>query len=328
MKHLKWLSAILDNPKSKYGLILIALLVLFACIGPFLVVDPTQSLARPHQAPNLSHFFGTTGQGQDVLAQTIVGAGPTLFIGFTVGILVTLIGALVGVLAGYLGGLIDELLTALINVFLVIPGLPLAIILAAYLPTGMLSMILILTFTGWAWTARVIRAQTLSLRDKDFIKSAQVIGEPLWRILIIELLPHMASLLLSTFIGTTIYAIGAQVGLEFLGLGDMGSVTWGTNLYWAANDQALLTRAWWTYVPTGLSIALVGFALALINFGLDEVTNPRLTVDRIWRHRLQAMGYTFSRASVYIGQKQVHDFSQPSSPQALESAEKGGNDEA
>ena len=249
MNRLTWLHAILKNQKAKFGLIVLGSLIICASLGPYFLMDPSLSLARPHQAPNLGHWFGTTGQGQDVFAQTIVGARPTLLIGFTVGFLVTIIGALVGVLAGYLGGIVDEFLTALINVFLVIPGLPLAIILAAYLPPHMLSMILILSFTGWAWTARVIRAQTLSLRSKDFIKSAQVIGEPLWRILIIEFLPHMASLLLSTFIGTTIYAIGAQVGLEFLGLGDMGSVTWGTNLYWAANDQALLTRAWWTYVP-------------------------------------------------------------------------------
>ena len=274
------------NPKARLGLIILGGLGLCALAGPLIFKDSTASIAAPHLAPCGAHWLGTTGQGQDVWAQTLVGARPTLLVGFTVGLLVTLMGALIGVTSGYIGGWIDELMMAFVNVFLVIPGLPLAIILAAYLPVGALSMVAILTFTGWAWTARVVRAQTLTLRDKDFIKSARVVGEPLWRIVFIELLPHMASLLLSLFIGTTIYAIGAQVGLEFLGLGDMGSVTWGTNLYWAANDQALLTRAWWTYVPTGLGIALVGFSLALVNFGLDEVTNPRLSVDRVWRVRL------------------------------------------
>ena len=103
-----------------------------------------------------------------------------------------------------------------------------------------------------------------------------------------EILPTMLSLLLSSFIGASIYAIGAQVGLEFIGLGDVSSVTWGTNLYWANNDLALLTGSWWTFAPTGLCISLVGFSLTLINFGVDEVTNPRLRSLRIWRRRLGA----------------------------------------
>ncbi len=292
MNRTSWLLDIWYNPKARCGFLILGGLASLAIFGPLFVSDPSLSVARPHLSPSWTHLLGTTGQGQDVWAQTVVGAGLTLTIGFTVGLLVTVIGAIIGVISGYLGGLTDELITALVNVFLVIPGLPLAIILAAYLPTGPLSMVAILTVTGWAWTARVVRAQTMTLRGKDFVRSASLIGEPLWRIILVELLPHMASLLLSTFIGTTIYAIGAQVGLEFLGLGDMGSVTWGTNLYWAANDQALLTRAWWTYVPTGVGIALVGFSLALINFGLDEVTNPRLSVDRIWRSRLHQLGVT------------------------------------
>lgn len=280
------------NRKSRIGLFLLGLLAFFATLGPWFVQDPYAFLAKPHLPPCWSHLFGTTGQGQDVLAQTIVGAGPTLLVGFSVGLLVTFIGTGIGVSAGYFGGLTDELLTAIINIFLVIPGLPLAIILAAYLPPGLSSLVVVLTLTGWAWTARVIRAQTLSLRSMDFIKSAQSIGESNYQIIFVELLPHMSSLLLSTFIGTTIYAIGAQVGLEFLGLGDVGAVTWGTNLYWAANDQALLTRAWWTYIPTGLGIALVGFALALINFGLDEVTNPRLSIDRLWQKKTNIQNST------------------------------------
>ena len=99
-------------------------------------------------------------------------------------------------------------------------------------------------------------------------------------------MPRMLSLLASSFIGASIYAIGAQVGLEFLGLGDVSSVTWGTNLYWASNDMALLTGSWWTFVPTGLSIALVSFALTLINFGIDEVTNPRLISERRWKNQV------------------------------------------
>jgi ABC-type dipeptide/oligopeptide/nickel transport system ATPase component len=171
-------------------------------------------------------------------------------------------------------------LSVLINVFLVIPGLPLAIVLAAYLPPGPGSIIVVLSFAGWAWSARVFRAQALTLRGREFIQAAIVSGEGPLRVVFVELLPNMASLVASAFITTTVYAIGAEVGLEFLGLGDPGSVTWGTNLYWASNDSALLTGAWWTFVPTGVCVALVGFALTMLSYAIDEVTNPRLAAGR------------------------------------------------
>ena len=132
----------------------------------------------------------------------------------------------------------------------------------------------------------MLRAQVSTFRQRDFVEAARLSGESDVVILVREILPNMASLLLSAIIGATIYAIGAQVGLEFLGLGDIGKITWGTNLYWATNDAALLTGSWWTFVPTGLSVALVGFALTLLSFGVDELTNPRLASERHWVRRL------------------------------------------
>ncbi|AKQ63420.1 peptide ABC transporter, ATP-binding protein [Myxococcus hansupus] len=257
------------------GSILLGFIVL-ALIGPWLVMDPTELAGRPHQPPSSAHWFGTTGQGQDVLAQTVVGARETLAIGFAVGALVTLMGALIGVTSGYLGRRVDDVLTLTTNVFLVIPGLPLAIVLGAYLPSGPFRMVVVLSLAGWAWNARVFRAEAMALRNRDFVSAALVSGESRSRIVVQQLLPNMASLLGSSFIGNTLYAVGAQVGLEFLGLGDVGSVTWGTNLYWAGNDAALLTRSWWVFVPTGMCIALVGFSLTLLSSAIDEVTNPAL----------------------------------------------------
>ena len=124
----------------------------------------------------------------------------------------------------------------------------------------------------------------MTFRNREFVSAAIISGESNIRIIIIEIMPRMVSLLASSFIGASIYAIGAQVGLEFLGLGDISTVTWGTNLYWASNDLALLTESWWTFVPTGLSIAIVSFALTLIKFGIDEVSNPRLISERVWRN--------------------------------------------
>ena len=278
------------NRKSRLGLWCLFGMMFVALFGPWMVVDPLAYLSAPHEPPSWTHWFGTTGQGQDVLAQTVVGAAPTLWVAFLVGILSTVLGAGLGLLAGFTKGRVDDAINLLINVFLVIPGLPLAVVIAAYLPAGPVTIALVLIVTGWAWTARVIRSQTHSISDKDFVLAAKVVGEPAWRILWVEILPNMGSLLTSCFIGNTIYAIGAQVGLEFLGLGDISTVTWGTNLYWATNDSALLIGSWWTFVPTGLSVAMTGFALTLLTFGVDEVTNPGLAAEYRWRKYLARRG--------------------------------------
>lgn len=267
---------LLSDRRALVGVMLLAGFAVMALVGPLFVGDRLRLLDVPLAAPSWSHLLGTTGQGQDVLAQTVVGARATLGIGLVVGVLVTLLGILVGIGAGYAGGRVDDAASVVTNVFLVIPGLPLAIVIAAYLPPGPWRLALVLTLAGWAWSARVFRAETLSLRQKDFVAAARLAGERHWRIVAFEILPNMASLVAASFIGTTVYAIGAQVGLEFLGLGDLGAVTWGTNLYWASNDSALLTGAWWTFVPTGACVALVGFALTLVSFALDELGNPRL----------------------------------------------------
>ena len=275
-------------------------MLLAALLGPLVLPDPQELLDVPMLPPSVDYWFGTTGQGQDVLAQTVVGARTSLLIGFVVGFSVVALGAIVGTVAGYFGGWVDDVLSLLMNVFLVMPGLPLMVVIAAYLPPGAVTIAFVLVFTGWAWTARTIRAQTMALRNKDFVLAAKVAGESDLRIVLIEVLPNMMSLLLSALIGATVYAIGAQVGLEFLGLGDANQVTWGTNLYWASNDAALLTGSWWTFVPTGLSIALVGFALAMLNGAIDEIHNPRLSPHKAFTQRANRAGVALTGSTPVI----------------------------
>ena len=282
----RWFAGIMSNKKASAGSGIILFFIFLAVLGSFFVQSPSEFLGKPLSPPSAEHLLGTNGQGQDVLAQTVSGARQPLLVGFGAGILVILVGALIGGAAGFYGGRTDDFLSLIINIFLVMPGLPLMVILASWLPPGPGTLLGVLVLTGWAWNARVIRSQMMTFRNRDFVSAAIVSGESNIRIILIEIMPRMLSLLASSFIGASIYSIGAQVGLEFLGLGDISVVTWGTNLYWASNDLALLTESWWTFVPTGVSIAIVSFALTLINFGIDEVTNTRLISERLWRQEV------------------------------------------
>lgn len=272
---------LLGNVKAVVGLIILAVFILVALLAPVIAPgDPTLIQGLGAQPPSAEYLLGTTPKGQDVFALNVWGARTSLFVGFIVGILATFVGLLVGLASAYFGRTVDNLLSLVTNVFLLLPGLPLLVILAAFLPQGMGTVILVLTITGWAGSARVLRAQALSIRGKDFIAASQITGEKWPRIMFREMLPNMASIVMSTLLACVIFGIGAQAGLEFLGLGDVSSISWGTNLYWASNDGALLTGAWWVFVPPGVGIAMVAFALALVNYGVDETTNPRLRRPR------------------------------------------------
>jgi len=275
-----------DSKKALTGLTLLALFALLALLAPVLAPgDPSLINSTGSQAPSAAHWLGTTAKGQDVLALTLWGARSSLFVGFTVGLVATAVAIVVGLAAAYFGRVVDDALTLVTNIFLLLPGLPLLIILAAFLPPGTSTVILVLVVTGWAGSARVLRAQAKSIRGKDFVAAAVVTGERPLRVMFREILPNMASVVMTTLLGCVIFGIGAQAGLEFLGLGDSSVVSWGTNLYWASNDGALMTGAWWAFVPSGLCIALVAFALALVNYAVDEITNPRLRNRRARRER-------------------------------------------
>jgi oligopeptide/dipeptide ABC transporter ATP-binding protein len=272
------MSRALRSPKILTGLIIVAFFVLLAVFGPLLVrTDPSQVSNDALQAPSLAHWFGTTQTGQDILAQVVDGARNSMIVGFVAGALSTVLSVLVGVTAGYLGRVWDESLSVVSNVFLVIPTLPLTVIVAAYLPhTGQVGLIIVIALTGWAWGARVLRAQTLSLRKRDFVEAARASGQGSLRIITSEILPNQTAIIAAAFLGNVVSAILTEAGLAFLGLTDLTQWSWGGILYWAQNGNVLLSGAWWWFVPAGLCIALLGAGLSLVNFGIDEFVNPRL----------------------------------------------------
>ncbi len=287
------------NRKATAGFCIVLFFVLVALFGPpFIHTDPGALSNDILVPPTAGHWLGTTQTGQDVFSQLIVGTRISIFWGFATGLVVTALSIIIGLVAGYMGGFVDDALTLLINVFLVLPGFPLAVVLAAYLPLkGPFTVALVIALTSWAWQARVLRAQTLSMRHRDFVEAARSVGEPSWRIIFFEILPNEISIVAAGFVGTAIYVILAAAGLEFLGLGNVAVIDWGTMFYWAQNNDALLLGAWWWYVAPGLCIALLGAGLALINFGIDEIANPRLRVETSLVRRILRLPFSRPRGA-------------------------------
>jgi peptide/nickel transport system permease protein len=272
---------LLGSPKARAGFVIVMFFVLAAVLAPiFAPGDPKEFVGMTNQPPSSQFLLGTNPQGKDVLRQLLWGGRLSLLIGFGSGGLMIIIATVVGMISGYFRGLVDDILNFVMNLFLVIPGLPLLVVLSAYLKPGTATVIFALAFTGWAYNARIIRAQTMSLREKDFVAAAVVSGEPSLRVIFAHIMPNMVNIIVGGFIGAVIYGIMASTGLAFLGLASTQDVTWGTNLFWAQNGGALMIGAWWAFVPSGLAVALVAFGLALINYGMDEITNPRLTAER------------------------------------------------
>ncbi len=277
------LKTLFANRKAAIGAGIVAFFILVALAAPLVApFDINQRVASPHETPSAEHVMGATRMGRDVLSQTIHGTQTSLIVGFAAGLLVTILGTAIGVTAGYCGGKVDELLNLFTNISLVIPNLPLMLVLAAFIgQTGPFVIALIIGLTSWGWGARVTRAQTLSLRQRDYILAADMLGEPAWRIITFELLPNLISIIGFNFIGSILYAVITEATMEFLGLGDPMVVSWGTMLYHAQSTSALQVGAWWEMAAPCLALVIFGSGLSLINFAVDEIANPRLRTLRV-----------------------------------------------
>ena len=272
------LRALLRQPRTVLGAGILLALLLLGLLAPLITpYDPTSLEFDAFMPLSARHPLGTTAIGQDIFAQLLYGARLTLLVGAVAGLIATALSVTLGLTAAYLGGWVDEAINALINVFLVLPGLPLVIIASAFLRGGgVWPVILVISFTGWAWGARVLRSQALALRERDFVQAAVASGEGAAHIVFLELLPNMAGLIAANFFGAALYAVLSEAGLSFIGVGDVSLVTWGTMLYWAQAKGALLQGAWWWVAMPGLGITLLGTSFALLNFGIDQLGNPRL----------------------------------------------------
>jgi peptide/nickel transport system permease protein len=271
-------STLWRQPKARIGLLLILALVVMAVLAPVISPYSPQTATFPVMTgPSSANLLGTTGGGQDVLSQLIYGARDSLIVAFGAGVLATVIALAIGLLAGYLSGPTDSVLNFLMNLLLVIPALPLMIIISTYSKGGGIwTIVLIIVLVSWAFGGRVVRSRVLSLRSLDFVTAAQFSGDRTGRIIIREIVPNIVSLVAAIFFGTATAAVLAEAGLEFLGLGNPATVSWGTMLYWAQNYNVLAQGQWAGIFAPGLCIALLASAFALLNFGVDELSNPRL----------------------------------------------------
>jgi peptide/nickel transport system permease protein len=283
------------SPKIITGVTLLVIFLFFAIAGPILApFAPGRSLSTTSgvpQPPSLAHWLGTTQVQQDVFSQLMAGGRSTILVAFLSGAIATVLSVVVGVAAGYIGGLADDLLSMLANFFLVLPALPLLIVVFGFLPTSSgsndLLIGLIISVTGWAFGARVLRAQTLSLRNRDYVESARITGERTWRIIGFEILPNLLPIVASSFLFTVLYAVGTYTAMAFLGLINPEHWSWGSMLFWAQSSNAEISGYWWWYLPPGLAVAFLGTALALLNFGIDEFINPRLRAAGLTRKRVK-----------------------------------------
>jgi peptide/nickel transport system permease protein len=277
--------AITSNRKASAGAILL-LIFCFVALFPGLIAhdNPTAEIYPRSLGPSGQHLLGTTAFGQDMFAQVIYGTKPVLLIALGVGLGATIIAMLIGVAAAYIGGVTDGVLNLITDVLLVIPLFPLLIVIGSYLHgAGTLVMIMVITATGWSYTARQLRSQALSLRNRDFLEAARVRGERPLYIVVVEIIPTMTSLLVASFLTNALYAVLFSSSLQFIGLGDPNVTSWGTMLYWAENAEAFQTgQALWIVVP-GLCIVALGAAFALLNYAFDEIGNPALRPVRSMR---------------------------------------------
>jgi len=267
-----------SNGKARTGMIVLGLIIVVAVFAPLLAPhSPTAATFAPYKGPSGTNLLGTTGNGQDVFSQLIYGSRISLIVGLVAGGAATFVAVTLGLIAGYRPGPVDEVLGFITSLALVIPGIPLMIILAAYLQSrSVWTIVLVVAFTSWATGARVIRSQTSTLRTREFVTSAVFSGERMLRVVFREILPNMTSLVAASFFAAATAAVLAEASLEFLGLGNPATVSWGTILYAAEQQNALLTGQWLMVLAPGLAIVLLMVSFTLINFGVDALSNPRL----------------------------------------------------
>ena len=262
------------------GLILLVTFIFLALAAPLLVSRTDLGVSDPPGAPFLrpsGEFpLGTDDFGRSVLDLVIYGSRISLIVGFAATVMTMTVGAAVGIIGGYYGGKTDTLMNALTNWFLVIPWIPLAIVLASILGRSLFNTILVIGLTSWAGTARLVRADTLSVKERPYVERARALGASNWHLVSRHILPNVMPVIFANTVLTVALSILAETTLSLLGLGDPSSISWGGVIFDAFDAGALSAGLWWWLIPPGICICLVTLAFTMCGYALDEVLNPKI----------------------------------------------------
>jgi peptide/nickel transport system permease protein len=268
---------LLGQRQTLAGLLMLALFVAVALIGPLLLdQDAKTKVGDDFEAPSAGHLLGLDGGGADMIALLVDGARVSLIVGFAAAAVSAFIGGLIGLLSGFFGGKTDTILMRLTDYVLVIPDVPLMVVVAALFGRSLTNIILIIGVIYWTGTARLIRAQVKSVRERVYVKRARALGAGNTRLIAKHVLPQVAPLLIANTVLLVAYAIFAETFITFLGLGDPSLISWGRLIENAFTDDAILNDAWWAIVPPGVAVTLVVLACTMVGQSMEDALNPRL----------------------------------------------------
>ncbi|RLF24595.1 MAG: ABC transporter permease [Thermoprotei archaeon] len=267
-----------ENKMGIVGLGILLVFVFMAVAAPLIAPHSPREmwLAEPLSPPSKEFILGTDELGRDIFSLLVYGTQVSLLVGLLSTLLSVGIGGLVGLIAGYYGGVVDSVLMRITDLFLILPGLPLMIVLAAILGPSIWNIIFVIGIVSWPSVARIVRSQVLELRERPFIEASKVANASDLRILFYHIAPNVAPLVFATAVLGIAGAILSEAGLSFLGLGDPSHISWGMMLHYAHEFGALEIGAWWYLVPPGICIMLLVLSFVFIGYALDEILNPRL----------------------------------------------------
>jgi peptide/nickel transport system permease protein len=262
------------------GLVIMLLFIAMAVFGPLLLDKARLSVShppgKPFQAPSGQFWLGTDNWGRSVLDLIIYGSRISLLVGFAATVFTMLLGAGIGVGGAYYGGRIDSAFNGITNWFLVLPWVPLAIVLTAVLGPSLFNIIFVIAITSWAGTARLVRAQTLSVKERPYVERARALGSSDWHLVTRHILPNVFPVIFANTVLTVALSILAETTLSLLGLGDPNAVSWGGIIFESFDAGSITAGYWWWLIPPGVMIVLVTLAFTMCGYALDEVMNPRL----------------------------------------------------
>lgn len=259
------------------GLIIVLSFVIVAVAAPWIApFDPFYFAGEPLMKPSSTFLFGTDQVGRDIFSRVIYGTRVSLLIGLIASAMTIGLGSAVGLVSGYLGGWVDNGLMRITDLFIILPALPLMLIMASILGKGIMNIIIVITVVGWTSTARMVRSQTMSLKERPFTEASRAIGSTDLHTIARHIVPNVFPLVFANGMIAIVDAILSEAGLSFLGFGDPSSPSWGMVLHYADAAGSTVNGYWWYIVPPGICIMLLVMGFAFISYSTDQILNPRL----------------------------------------------------